>query len=156
MIFEDFGLPIAYEAAFFMQCMQNPYLSMDELGDLSLTVSQKLRSLAIMALVSKSDRSLLGQNLARSGYVRLSFLRRLSHEGVEGNHHGASARIEGLLDTLAASDLKLGREIVELSRSTWLQGAEYEDDFCYAQLIHRLVVPQRNSNSTSALIEQFQ
>ena len=92
-----------------------------------------------MALVTKGDPSLFGQNLTRSGRVRLTYLEGLRREGVEHDHHSVSARIDGLLDALAASDLKTAGQIVAASRSTWLESAEYEDDFCYAQLIHRLV-----------------
>jgi hypothetical protein len=156
MIFEDLGLPVAYEAAFFLQSLEDPALPVGEMGDLSLMISQKLRSLAIMALVSKSDQSRFGQNLTRSGRVRLTYLQRLSREGVENDHHSVSGRIDGLMDSLAASDLALSRQIVAASRSTWLQGAEYEDDFSYAQLIHRLVSQEKNEATTTALIEQFE
>jgi hypothetical protein len=156
MTFEDFGLPLAYEAAIFIQYLEDPSVSVDELGELSLTASQKLRSLAIMALVSKGDRLLFGQNLTRSGRVRLAYLQRLRSEGTGNEHDGASARIDGLMDAVAASDLSLGLEIVAASRRSYLLGAEYEDDFCYAQLIHRLVSQESDEPATSALIEQYE
>ena len=118
MILEDSGLPISYEAAFFMQAMEDPSLPLEDMGELSLTIGQKLRSLAIIALVSKADRTLFGQNLVRSGRVRVAYLRRLQREGVANDHHSASGRIDGLMDALAASDLELGREIVGASRAS--------------------------------------
>jgi hypothetical protein len=98
---------------------------------------------------------LFGQNLTRSGRVRLAYLHRIGGEGAEDDHHSASARIDGLMDALAASGLFLGREIVMASRHSWLPGAEYEDDFCYAQLIHRLVL-QESDQPTNALIQQYE
>lgn len=156
MILEDYGLPLAYEAAFLMQPMEDPSLPVAEIGELSLTVCQKLRSIAIIALLSKGDPTLFAQNLIRSGRVRLAYLQRLRRERVENDHHRASARVDGLMDTVAASDLGLGRRIVVASRSSWLRGAEYEDDFCYAQLIHRLVLQEPDEAAANALIEQFE
>jgi hypothetical protein len=147
---------MAYEAAFFMQSLQDPSLTVSEMGELSLAVCQKLRSLAIMALTSKGDQILFGQNLTRSGRVRLAYLQRLRREAVEDDHHSASARIDGLMNGLAASDLELAKEIVTASRTSWLQGAEYEDDYCYAQLIHRLVSQENGEIVANALIEQFE
>jgi hypothetical protein len=45
---------------------------------------------------------------------------------------------------------------VTASRTSWLQGAEYEDDYCYAQLIHRLVSQENGEIVANALIEQFE
>jgi hypothetical protein len=156
MLLEDFGSPIAYEAAFLMQSLEDAELTPDEMGDLSLTIGQKLRSLALVAMVSNSDRTIFGQNLIRSGRVRLTYLERLRREGVDNDHHSASARIDGLMDSLAASDLVLSRQIVAASRSTWLEGAEYEEDFCHAQLIHRLVSQEKDDGVRTSLIEQFE
>jgi hypothetical protein len=156
MIFDDLGLPLAYEAAFFVQSFEDPSLAIAEMGELSLTISRKLRSLAIMALVSKGDEVLFGQNLTRSGRVRLAYLRRLRREAVKNDHHSASARIDGLMDALAASDLALAREIVTSSRTSLLEGAEYEDDFCYAQLIHGLVSPEMPGADKDTLLEQYE
>src|SRR5215475_8485531 len=156
MTFEDFSLPLAYEAAFFMQYLEDPSVSIDEIGEFALTAGQKLRSLAIMALVSKGDRLLFGQNLSRSGRVRLAYLRRIRGEGAEDEYHSASARIDGLVDAIAASDLVLGREIIGESRRSWLPGAEYEDDFCYAQLIHRLVLQEVDEPAISVLFKQYE
>jgi Immunity protein 49 len=155
MIFEDFGLPIAYEAAFFMQSLQDPSLTVSEMGEISFAVCQKLRSLAIMALISKGNQTLFGQNLTRSGRVRLAYLRRVRREGVEDDVHSASARIGGLMDGIASSDLELAKAIVKASRASWLQGAEYEEDYCYAQLIHRLVSQDNDDAAANVLVEQF-
>jgi hypothetical protein len=156
MLLDDFGLPIAYEAAFLIESFDDPDVSADDWGELSLEIGHKLRSLAIMAVVSKGDQSLFAQNLTRSGRVRLTYLQRLRLEGVNYDHHSASARIDGLMDAIAASDLELSRQIISASRSSWLEGAEYEDDFCHAQLIHQLVSQEKDEAAVTALIEQFE
>ncbi len=154
MRFDEVGLATAYEAAFFVQCMEDA--ATDEMGELSITAGGKLRSLAIMAVVSKGDRTLFAQNLTRSGRVRLAYLDRLRRENVSNDYHSASGRIDGLMDAIAASDLELGSRIVAASRASLLKGAEYEDDFCYAQLIHRLVSGVTDGAATSRYMQQFE
>lgn len=155
MIFGDFGLSLSYETACFMQAIEDPSLPVEEVGELSLTVGHKLRSLAIMALVSKNERLIFGQNLIRSGRIRLDYLVRIRREGLDNEYHSASGRIEGLMDAIAASDLELGRQIVSVSRNSWLQDAEYEDDFCYAQLIHG-ILQGADKTAGEAIIDQFE
>ena len=133
-----------------MQSVADPALPVSEMGELSIAIGQKLRSLAIMCLVTKGDPLLFGQNLTRSGRVRLAYLQRLRREGAEHEHDGASARIDGLMDALAASDLALASEIVTASPTTWLRDDEYEDDFCHAQLIQRLVSQEHDETATTA------
>ncbi len=156
MIFEELGRTAAYETAFLIAAMEDNDLSPGEMGNLSLEIAGKLRSLAIMALVAKSDRELFGQNLTRSGRTRLSFLERLRRDRIAKAYHSASSRIDSLMDALAASDLELARKIVAASRTTWMRKAEYEDDYCYAQLIHRLVLRQNDPVENAALFEQFE
>lgn len=156
MMFEDVGRPLAYEAAFFMESFTDPSLEIEELGDLSVTIGGKLRSLAIMALLSKGDQELFGQNLTRSGRIRLAYLERLRRENVENDHHSASGRVDGLIDALASSDIPLAREIVKMSRVTWLEGSEYEDDFCYAQLIQGFVSEEMSEYERNTLIVRFE
>jgi hypothetical protein len=154
MMFEEFGLATAYEAAYFMQCIEDAYV--DDMGELCVTAGEKLRSLAIMALVSKGNRMLFAQNLTRSGRVRFTYLDRLRRENVSDDYHSASGRIDGLMDAITASDLELARQIVGASRASLLIGAEYEDDFCYAQLIHRLVTGETDEAATMPYIKQFE
>jgi hypothetical protein len=42
-------------------------------------------------------------------------------------------------DAIAANDYGLAVQIIEASPSEFMQGHEYEDDFCYAQLLHGLI-----------------
>jgi hypothetical protein len=154
MTFEDIGLATAYEAAYFVQCLEDA--AAGEMGELSLAASGKLRSLAIMALVSKGDRTLFAQNLTRSGRVRFAYLDRLRRENVTDDYHSASGRLDGVLDAIAASDLELARRIVSASRTALLKGAEYEDDFCYSQLIHRLVASETDEAATRPYVQRFE
>ena len=152
----DAGAPLSFEAAVLLQTLKDPDIATGELGELSLNAGAKLRSLAIMALLSKGGRILFAQNLTRSGRVRLSYLERLRREGLDNEHHGVSGRIDGLLDAVAASDLELARRIVAASRTSWLAGSEYLEDYCYAQLIHRLVAGKGEPGAVEALTRRFE
>jgi hypothetical protein len=50
----------------------------------------------------------------------------------------------------------LAREIVKMSRVTWLEGSEYEDDFCYAQLIQGFVSQEMSEYERNTLIARFE
>ena len=156
MTFSDVGLPFSFETAVLLENLEDPEITIADLGELSLNASSKLRSLAIMALLSKGDRILFAHNLTRSGRVRLSYLDRLRRERLEDEHHGVSGRIDGQLDAVAASDLDLARKIVAASRTSWLEESEYLEDYCYAQLVHRLVTGEGELGSVEALTRQFE
>lgn len=154
--FVDAAEALAIEAAFWGQGLEDPYLSVEQLGGLSLTVCRKTRAVAIIILVTRSDALLFAQNLIRSGRVRLTYLQRLRKEGIEDDHHSASSRLDPLFDAIAAADFNLANEIIALSRTEWLEGSEYEDDFCYAQLVHGLVTGSLDATSVKPLFERFE
>lgn len=130
---------IAYDIGFWMAAFQNPDYPLDQLGDVSIDVTGKLRTAAIIALVGKGDSDAYHHNLIRSAGCRIAYLGRLREAGVSDAHHQASGRVGPLLDAIAAADFTRARQIVALSPRNWLQGHEYEDDFCYAQLLHLLL-----------------
>jgi Immunity protein 49 len=156
MKLEEYGRPFAYEIAFWMQGLKDPEYPVDELGTLSLELSSKLRSLAIMTLLVKADTDRFYHNLIRSGMARETYLQRLKDEAIDNHHHRASGRYEPLLDAIAAGDLELARHIADLSPREWQQGHEYEDDYCYAQILHRLVQEIPPEQELPSLLERFE
>jgi Immunity protein 49 len=136
---EEYGKLLAYEAAFWSQGVINPTYPIDEMGKLSLEVSDKFRVLAIITLVMQGESDFYCHNLIRSGRSREAYLLRLHQESIEGDHHGCSGRYEALLDSVAAGDLALARHIADLSPGEFREQHEYEDDYCYAQCLHRLI-----------------
>jgi hypothetical protein len=135
---EEYGKLLAYEAAFWWQGVANPTYPIDEMGKLSLEVSNKFRVLAIVTLVTQGESDFFYHNLIRSGRSREAYLLRLRQEGIS-DHHGCSGRYESLLDAVAAGDLPLARHIADLSPGEWQEQHEYEDDYCYAQCLHRFI-----------------
>lgn len=146
---------IAYDIGFWMAAFQNPDYPLDQLGDVSIDVTEKLRAAAIIALVGKGDSDAYFHNLMRSARCRIAYLRRLSDAGISNAHHQASGRVGPLLDAIAAADFATARQIVALSPREWLQGHEYEDDFCYAQLLHCLLSVPPDTGRLQQLFERF-
>lgn len=153
---EESATALAYEIAYWNQALYNVELAASELGELTQTLCRKSRTLAILALTARSDPTLFAQNLIRSALARRTYLQRLRNEGVQDDHHSASARLDPLFDAIAAADFELASEIVALSRTEWLDGSEYEDDFCYAQLIHGLVTGSLEAAAAEPLFERFE
>jgi len=139
MQIESYGEALAYDAAFWMAGLRDPETALEELGELSQQVSKRLRALAIITLLVKARNDLFAHNLIRSGRVRLQYLERLAAAGIEDDHHQASGRSRGFVDALAAGDIELCRKIAAVSRAELHTGHEYEDDYSFAQILHRLV-----------------
>jgi hypothetical protein len=156
MILEEYGESLSYDIAFWMEGLQNPTYPLDEFGKLSLEVSDKFRSLAIIVLLIDGNTDLFYHNLIRSGMARETYLNRLRNEGVMQDHHFASGRYEPLLDAVAAGDIVLAQRIVTLSPTEWQREQEYEEDYCYAQILHRLVQDQPPERELHQLLTQFE
>lgn len=110
----------------------------EKVGDLSLEVSYKLRTLAILALLSNASTDGFVHSCTRAARTRRLYLRRLADAGIERAHHRVSGCYEPLLDAIAAGDMRLAGEIEELSPPDFRPPDEYEDDYCYAQILQRL------------------
>ena len=130
---------MAYDAAFWMTAFQNPDYPAAQLGDVAVQVTAKIRATAIVVLLTTGDTDTYFHNLIRSARCRIAYLQRLGRDGITGAHHQASGRVDPFLDAVAAADFTSAREIAALSPREWLRGHEYEDDYCYAQIVHRLI-----------------
>lgn len=152
----EYGPTLAYEVAFWMQGLIDPEYPIEKLGKLSLDLSDEFRAMAIMVLLVKADSDRFYHNLMRSGFARKTYLRRLKQEGIDKDHHRASGRYEPMLDVIAARDLELARHIAEFSPTEWQRGHEYEDDYCYAQILHRMIQETPPDRQILQFLEQFE
>jgi hypothetical protein len=139
MKLEDRIDPESYDTAFWMAGTYDPDFPFEQLGSLAAEVSLKLRTLAISVLCAHGKLNGFCHNLIRSGLVRERYLIRCVDEGHLLDHHRSSGWYSAMMDTLAAGEFELGRRIAELSPSDFRPGHEYEDDYCYVQLIHGLI-----------------
>jgi len=129
---------LAYETAFWMTGLYNPEYPVEDLGQLSMDLSAKLRCIAICVLLAKADSDTFHHNLIRSGISRIIYLRRCRDEECETDHNCVSGRYGAFLDVVAAGDFVRAKEIADLTPRTFQHPREDEDDFCYAQILHRL------------------
>ena len=72
------------------------------------------------------------------------------------DHHRCSGRYETLLDSIAAGELELARRIVSLSPKEWRKEHEYEDDYCYAQVLSRFVQVVPPGEEILQIFDQFE
>lgn len=146
---------LAYDTAFWLTGFINPDYPIEQLGTLCMEVSSKLRAAAILVLLTQADSDGFFHNLVRSAKCRLVYLQRLSQAGIVDDHHQASGRIAPFLDAVAAGDFVTARQITGLSLTDWRQGHEYEDDYCYAQILHGLITIPRDESRLQVLFERF-
>ncbi len=147
---------LLYDVAGWMLALDGTDYPLDQLGDVSDDVSFKLRTLAIAMLLANADTDGFCHNLMRSGRARVTFLSRCATEDRQGDYHLASGRFGPLLDTLAAHDFNTARMIAEFSSSECWPRNEYEDDYCYAQILHRLVQSPGDRDGAGELLEKFE
>jgi hypothetical protein len=156
MSFAEYGEPLAFDVIFWRDAVFDPGYEFSGLGRLAVDVSFKLRSLAIMVLLVKADTDRFHHNLIRSGLTREAYLRRCLQEKRLEDHHRASARVAPLLDAIAAGELALARRIVDLSPVEMLDGHEYEDDYCFAQVVHGFLQPTPPEPEMAKLLDRFE
>lgn len=147
---------LAYDIGFWMAALRNPDYPVAQLGAVSMDVAAKLRAAAIIALLGKGESDGFCHNLMRSARCRVQYLERLRAAGITDDHHQASARVGPFLDAVAAADFITARQIVALSRRDWLQGHEYQDDYCYAQIVYGLITVPTDLTRLEALFTQYQ
>ncbi len=147
---------LAHDIAFWMAGALDPGYDLSQLGQLSVELSARLRAAAIIVLLTKADSDAFCHNLIRSGRCRETYLRRLQVAGIADDHHQGSGRVDPFLDAIAADDFSLARSIADLSRTTWQQGHEYEDDFCYGRILAGLIARTRDPALLQLLFERYE
>ncbi len=147
---------LAYDTAFWLVGFEAPTTySLDRLGAVAVELCGKLRGLAIVALLTQGDADKFCHNLMRSGRVREVYLQRMREHGVESDHHLASGRFAALMDALASGDVDLAHRIAWASPRAFSPQREYEDDFAYAQVLHRLIHGVTSAKVYEPFLAQF-
>lgn len=114
--------------------------SIATLADLFDAFALQFEALGLCHLLELADADELRECLVRSASSRRYFLRRSALEGNTDDRHLALGRTRSFLDAVAAGSLPVARDIARLSGDTWHEDWEYEDDFCFMLLLHRLVL----------------
>lgn len=147
---------LATDIAFWMEAVIDPHTPIEQLGQVCLDVSTKLRAFGIVLLVTRADSSAFGHNLVRSGRVWRTYLTRVGIETAADDHHYCTGRFSPLVDSIAAGEFALARNIARLSPHQLHRGHEYEDDFCYGRLFQLMVQVDRPESEVSGVIAQFE
>jgi hypothetical protein len=155
VILSDYIDDIAYDIAFWMAAFQNPDYPPAQLGEVCIDVSIKLRAVAIMVLLANGDSDSFFHNLIRSARCRITYLERLRDAKIQNDHHQPAGRVDPLLNAIAAGDFESARSIATLSPNRWMTGHEYEDDFCYAQILHGLITESVDLARLEPLFDRF-
>jgi hypothetical protein len=156
MRLEEYGEALAFDVALSLVGVDNAQFPWQELGKLSLEASEKLRALAIITLLVQAEPDYFYHNLIRSGRARVAYLERLQKLGVAADHFRSSGWYEPMLDAIATGDWILARRIAALSPGDFQDGHEYEDDYCYAQLLHRFVQDSVPDAEIAPLLQRFE
>ena len=155
-MFADYCEDLAYEIAFWMQGYDEPTYPLGQLGGITRELCSNLRSLGIMVLLSHGKVDRFHHNLIRCGRVRCVFLDRIARERAIGEHDFVSSVNEPLFDAIAANDLALAHRIAQTSPSDFRPGHEYEDDYCFTQLVIRLMDVGQNQVEIAALLARME
>jgi len=139
----DHADPLAWDTAFWLMGFRAPDCPLEETGPRAEELGAKLRSLAIIALVTGADTDTFLHNLIRSGGVREHYLARWQAAGRDDDHDLAASRLDGWFDAVAGGDRDLALRIAARSPTDWRPSREYEDDFAYAMLLFALLRGER-------------
>lgn len=156
MILADYLEPLAYDIAFWTLGLAAPDADAQGLGALSKELGSKLRTAAIIVLLTKGDVDGYCHNLIRAARAREIYLQRMHTAGHFDDHDFCAGRLEGFISACAAEDFASARSIAALSPGAYRVGHEYEDDFCYAQTLFNLLAPQRDDVVLAALCKRWE
>ena len=148
---------LSLEVAAWLVVMFEEAHSVEEMGGLSEDLGEKLRALAVTALLVDANANVFYHHLIRSARVRIHFLEGCMVQNALQHFRRACSRNEALFDSLTARDFDRASRIAELSPREWLSNAEYEDDYMYTQTIQLLL--QGGSSSAEnmpVLLAQFE
>lgn len=154
MELEQVAQPLSYEIAFFIQGLDNPDMPLHEKGDLTQSLIYKNQALAIIVLLVQGYSDGFYHNLIRSANLRKKFLSELDQDNISDAYHQCSGRIQGLIGAIVAKDFDLARKIIRLTPQEFKKTMEYEDDYCYAQLLHHLISPSLEQQSIDSLVDR--
>jgi len=146
---------LGYDVASWLAAYRDDSYPLEHLGSVTFEVTRKLRMVAIIMLLAHGDVDAWCHNLVRSARCRQIYLRRLRDGGIADDHHQASGRIDPFLDAVAAAQFSWARGIAAVSLTGWLRGHEYEDDYCYAQVLHGLIAPVTDVAAALAMLDRM-
>jgi hypothetical protein len=97
------------------------------------------RALGICLLSGDADLDGFFAHLMQSALTRRHYLAGIQTVGGGEPCYRRDSFIDPVFDAIAARQWRLAAEILRFGSRDWLEGEEYEDDFCYADFFRRLL-----------------
>jgi hypothetical protein len=146
---------IADNIDFCMVNIEHPDCTLDLAGRFYEEMTTNLRAMAISYLLLHADTDAFYAELTISAQARRHYLTRCV-KGRYSDFYGACSRWDPFFDALAARNAAIAHDIASLSPADWLDGAEYEDDYCYARFLHRYIANDATRVELQALLDRFE
>ena len=112
----------------------------EELGPLCEEACVYYRTAGIASFLLELDVECFHQMLVRSGLTRVYLLRNVPEQEKVVSRYCKASRTNGFLDAVASRQWNVARDIANLSPGHYIEQYEYEEDYCYALVLHQLVV----------------
>jgi hypothetical protein len=126
----------------------------EKLGPIAEKLSQYYRALAICVLADDLDVDGFFVWLLHSPLTWRHYLVSVGGKGLGDPRYLAASNVAPLLDAMAARQWKLAARLASFSSPTWLEGIEYEDDFCYGDFLRR--VAGESASGMEALFDRWE
>lgn len=107
------------------------------LGELAEELGIYYRVFAICQLADEGDAERLFQWLIHSALLRRHYLRTVGARPDAEPRYRRASFVDPLQDALCARQWKLAGQIGALQAPDWLERCEYEDDYCYGELLRQ-------------------
>ncbi len=110
-----------------------------KMGKVCEDFSAYYRALGICLLSGYADVDGFFHHVVQSALTRRHYLQGIQRLGGGEPGYRRASFIDPVLDAIAARQWHLADEIVHSVSHAWLEGEEYEDDFCYAEFLRRIL-----------------
>lgn len=117
-------------------------------------VSDHYQALAIVELLLDANRTDFFHHLIRAAQVRVWLLSRFGQDSDTPTRYGVASKVRPFLCALAAEQRGLAHEIARLSPTAHQSSWEYEDDFLYANFLHRYVLGN-DKGELAAILDRY-
>lgn len=101
-------------------------------------LSRLFQAVGICRLLVDVEPLKFQENLVRSAQARRYFLRHAQAAQITDNQFLGLSRSDAIFDAIVASHNGLVHELVNMSVESWHPGRDYEDDYCYYLIVHRI------------------
>lgn len=146
---------IANEIDFCMGNIEHPDCSLEFAGRFYDEMGTAERALALLCLMVEGHTDAFYTELVISAYGRKHYLARCLQQNYQ-DFYAACGRWDAFFDALAARQTDIAIDIADLSPPDWIPDGEYEDDFCYARFLHRLISGNASTAELQALLDRFE